>query len=58
MKKKGCFYWLLIGWWFKPIYYILSKWCGAGIIFKTILYCSLFLILGTLLVGAYAFHYF
>lgn len=55
MKKKGCFYWLLIGWWFEPIYHILSKWCGAGIIFKTILYCSLFLILGTLLVGAYAF---
>lgn len=27
-KSKGCFYWLLIGWWLEPIMFICFGWIG------------------------------
>ena len=55
MKKKGCLYWIIIGWWWEPLYFIFFSWWQKGSFlnefFKLLLGIALILCLGTLSFG-------
>ena len=55
MKKKGCLYWIIIGWWWEPLYFIFFSWGRKGSFlnefFKLLLGIALILCLGTLSFG-------
>ena len=55
MKKKGCLYWIIIGWWWEPLYFIFFSWWRKGSFlnefFKLLLGIALILCLGTLSFG-------
>lgn len=55
MKKKGCLYWIIIGWWWEPLYFIFFSWWRKGSFlnefFKLLLGIALLLCLGTLSFG-------
>lgn len=54
MKKKGCLYWIIIGWWWEPLFIFFSWWQKGSFLnefFKLLLGIALILCLGTLSFG-------